>query len=112
MTKVEILNSEPLTLAETKSILEKIKERDTEFGFRAGKTYDYLASINPYDEKTAQEMKKKIAELNIPRLKLEHIAKIIDIKPESVEELKVILQGVTITNDNLKKIEGLFSNAE
>ena len=112
MTKVDMLNSEPLTLAEAKTVLEKVKERDTEFGFRAGKTYEYLNSVHTGDENKAQELKKKIAELNIPRLKPEQIAKIIDLNPESAEELKVILQGVTITNDNLKKIEGLLSNAK
>jgi len=112
MTKIETITSEPLTLAEARSILEKIKERDTEFGFRSGKTYEYLTSVNPADEKAAGEMKKKIAELNIPRLKPEHIAKIIDMKPETLDELKVILQSVTITNENLKKIEGLLRNAE
>jgi len=96
-------------MAEAKNILEKIKERDTEFGFRAGKTYEYLTSVSPMAEQEAIELKKKIAELNIPRLKPEHVAKIVDLKPETLDELKVILQSVTITNDNLKKIEGLLT---
>ena len=112
MTKIDVTSTEPLTLAEAKNVLEKIKERDKEFGFRAGKTYDYLSSVHTVDEKNAQELKKRIAELNIPRLKPEQIAKIVDLKPETVDELKVILQGVTITNDNLKKIEGLLGNAD
>jgi DNA-directed RNA polymerase subunit F len=107
----EILNSEPLTLAETKTILEKIKERDSEFGFRSGRTYEYLTSFQIMEEQKAQELKKKIAELNIPRLKPEQVAKIVDLNPESLEELKVMLQGVTITSDNLKKIEELLRNA-
>ncbi len=105
------INEEAITLAETKSILDKVKERDEEFGFRAGRTYEYLNVIEIQNEKKAQEMKQKIAELDIPRLKTEHIVKIVDLMPRSLEELKVVLQGVTITNENLKKIEGLLGNA-
>jgi len=110
MAEKEIKSEEPLTLAEAKGMLEKIKKRDDEFGFRAGRTYEYLTSFDVGNEKKAQEMKKKIAELDIPRLKNEHITKIVDLMPGSLEELKVILQGVTITNDNLKRIEGLLSH--
>ncbi len=111
MVQIDIKNEQVLTLAETKNILEKIKKRDEELGFRSGRTYEYLTSFNPGSEKKAQEMKKKIEELDIPRLKQEQIVKIVDLMPESLEELKVILQGVTITNDNLKKIEGLLGQA-
>jgi len=110
MSEQGIINEEALTLSETKAILEKIQKRDGEFGFRSGRTYEYLTSFETASEKKAQEMKKKITELDIPRLKPEQIAKIVDLMPGSLDELKVILQGVTITNDNLKKIEGLLSN--
>jgi len=108
---IQVIKQEPATLAEAKKTLEKIKERDTEFGFRAGRTYEYLTSFQIIDEAKAMELKQKIAELNIPRLKPEQIVKIIDIKPTSVDELKIILEGITITNDNLKKIEELLKEA-
>lgn len=111
MGEGEKINEEAITLAETKNILENIKKRDEEFGFRSGRTYEYLTSIDIKNEKKAQEMKQKIEELNIPRLKEEQIVKIVDLMPHSLDELKVILQGVTITNENLKKIEGLLGNA-
>jgi DNA-directed RNA polymerase subunit F len=105
---VKTISEEPLTLAEAKAVLEKVKERDGEFSFRSGRTYEYLTSFHVIDEKKADELKKKIAELNIPRLKPDQIAKIIDLNPQSSDELKVILQGMTITNENLKKIEDLL----
>jgi len=108
---IQIIKEEPITLAEAKTLLEKIKERDTEFSFRSGRTYEYLTAFPIADEKKAEELKKKIAELNIPRLKPEQIVKLIDLNPETSDEIKVILQGVTITTDNLKKIEELFRNA-
>ena len=108
MVKPEIVSESPITLAETRGMLEKIKERDTEFSFRSGKTYDYLSGIHADDEKKANEMIKKLEDLNIPRLKHEQVVKVVDLKPGSLDEIKVILQGATITAENLKKIESVI----
>jgi len=106
MTQPEILEKEPLPLVEVKSVLRKVKKRDEELNYRAGKTEEYLNQVIKTTQKEATELKKKIMELEVPRLKEEHITKIIDIIPRTVAELKVVLQGYTLTvsNDNLKKI--------
>ncbi|MEM4336481.1 MAG: hypothetical protein QXG86_00555 [Candidatus Woesearchaeota archaeon] len=108
MTKPQIISETPITLVETKRMLEKIKKRDKEFSFRSGKTYDYLLSIGTKEEEKVEELVKKIEELNIPRMKKEHIVKLVDLKPESIEEIKIILQEATITAENLKKIESVI----
>ena len=56
--------------------------------------------------KDAEEIMEKIQKLNIPRLKDLHICKIIDLTPQTIVELKNIVQSysLTITNDNLEKI--------
>ena len=106
MAKPDIISETPMTLAETKKVLEDIKERDKEFSFRSGKTYDYLSNVHA-DEKSKEKI-KKIEELNIPRLKPEQIVKLVDLKPETLEEIKVILQGATITAENFKKLEAVI----
>lgn len=108
MTQPEILEKEPLTLVEAKSVLRKVKKRDEELNYRAGKTEEYLNQVVKTTQKDAAELKKKIEALEVPRLKEEHITKIVDIVPRTVAELKVVLQGYTLTvsNDNLKKIVG------
>lgn len=104
--KPEIVSEEPVTIAELKEELTHIKERDGELNFRASKTEDYLNHFAKFDSKKAQEFKKKIEDLNIPRLKPEHIVKIIDVMPKAVDDIKLILQGdpITISQDNMKKI--------
>ena len=54
----------------------------------------------------AKELEEKLTKLNVPRLKEQHIHKIIDVLPTTVKDLKVVLQGYTLTvnNDNMKKI--------
>ncbi len=104
MADGEILSEKPMNIFELKEELKKIKKRDEELNFRSNKTEDYLTQMPSF--KKSDELSKKISKLNIPRLREQHINKIIDILPTTVESLKVILQGYTITvnNENMKKI--------
>ena len=104
--KPEVLNERPITMAEMKEEIEKIKKRDSELNFRATKTEEYLRQFEILSTKKAEELMKKIKALKVPRLKEEYIVKIIDLSPKTAEELKSILSGymLTITQENLKKI--------
>ncbi len=104
--KAKILSEEPISIYDVKKALKEIKERDKELGFRAAKTEEYLINFAKADQKKIEELKKKIQELNIPRLKQEHICKIADIMPADVEDLKLVLASysITVTNENLVKI--------
>ena len=105
MSKPEILEETPITMAEISEELKAIKKRDTELNFRAGKTDDYLKQMG-VDSKKSKELKKKLEDLSVPRLKNIHIIKIVDVVPKDVDEVKAILSGFTLTvsQDNLKKI--------
>jgi len=101
-----ILEEQALTLTEVKGVLKDVKERDEELSFRANKTEENLQSLELISEKKGIELAKKLEELEIPRFKDNHIKKIVDLLPTEKDELKVALQGYTITvsNDNLKRI--------
>lgn len=106
MTKAETISEQPITMAELKEDLKKIKKRDETLNFRAEKTQEYLDIFVTLKDKDAKDLFKKIEELNVPRLKQEHIVKLIDILPTTSEEVKVVLQGytITVTKENLKRI--------
>jgi len=106
MVKPEIIKETSISMAELKDEIEKIKKKSEKLNFRAEKTEEYLNQFISLDSKKANELKAKLEKMNIPRLKEDHIIKIMDLMPVSVEELKSILHAytVTITNDNLKKI--------
>ena len=106
MVKPEIISEKPVTITELKQEIDKIKKRDKELNFRVGKTEEYLSHFMTLSKEKEDELIKKLEKLNIPRLKDIHITKIVDIVPKTVDELKIILQGYTITvnNDNIKKI--------
>lgn len=106
MTNPEIITEMPMTMAELKSELKKIKKRDEELNFRAEKTEEYLSQFDVLKEKEAKELFKNIEGLDVPRLKPEHITKLIDILPTDPEEVRMVLQGytITVTKENLKRI--------
>ena len=101
---MQIVSETSISIYQLKKELEKIRKRDNELNFRANRTDDYLNQIATI--KNTDELFNKIMKLNIPRLKDQHMHKIIDIAPTTVNDLKVILQGytVSINNESMKKI--------
>lgn len=106
MGKPTVLNETPMNVLQVKAQLEQIKKRDTELTFRGGKVEEYLQQFTTVSPEQAEEMYKKIEDLNVPRLKDVHIHKIIDVMPRYLEDLKMVLQGYTVTikDDQLKKV--------
>lgn len=112
MSKPEVIEKRPLNIVEVKETLKKIKKRDEELNFRATRTEEYLNEVVKLKAKDAKELVKKLEELDIPRLKPEFIHKIVDIMPHNDKQLKVVLQGYTLTvsQDNQKKIMGVVKD--
>mgnify|MGYP001613549380 CR=1 FL=1 len=105
MPKYDIINENPITFAELKDTLKKIETRDTVLSFRGTKTKEYLSLSTTLKAKEAKDIKKKIEELNILRLKEKQIVKIINVLPQDVDSLKVILgTDSTASKEDLKKI--------
>ncbi|MFP4111857.1 MAG: hypothetical protein ACLFUO_02575 [Candidatus Woesearchaeota archaeon] len=106
MATEEVLNKTPLSLAEVKAKLSSIKKRDEELNFRANKVQEYISAHHIMSQKDAKELASKLEELDLSRIKDVHIKKIVDLLPETEDDLKVILSGYNITqsSDNVKKI--------
>lgn len=106
MPELKVLNETPISAGELKEKLEGIKKRDKEIGNKAMKTMEYLATFVKIKKKEAEELKKKVLALNIPRLRDRHIVKILDIMPEDLEGLKLLFSGenITIKQEDLTKI--------
>ncbi len=106
MSKPQVITETPVSVYDIKEQLESIKKRDGDLTFRGNKVEEYLQQFTMVSPKKAKEIKAKIEELQVPRLKEAHIFKIIDVMPKHLEELKVVLQAYTITvkDEHLKKI--------
>ena len=104
MADAQIISEAPISIYQLRKELDRIKKRDNELNFRANKTEEYLSQVATL--KDHDGLFDKIMKLNIPRLKEQHIQKIIDIAPTTINDLKIIIQGYTITlnNESMKKI--------
>ena len=104
MSDMKIVSESPINSYTLRKELEKIKKRDGELNFRASRTEEYLHQVA--DLKNAEKLFEKLMALEIPRVRDVHVHKIIDVCPTTVNDLKVVLQGYTITvsADGMKKI--------
>ena len=109
MADIKILSEAPINMYQLHEEIKAIRKRDKELNFRATKTEEYLQSLA--DLKGADELYKKLVGLEIPRLRDQHIHKIIELLPTTLVDLKVILQGYTlnVSQENMKKIAALVA---
>ena len=106
MSKPEVVSEQPISMVHLKKELNKIKKRDEELNYRANKTEEYLNQFPLLTQKDNDELCKGLENLGVSRLKDIHITKLVDILPPTPEEVKLILQGytVSVTNESAQKL--------
>ncbi|RLG11091.1 hypothetical protein DRN73_06230 [Candidatus Pacearchaeota archaeon] len=90
-----ILDRKILSMAEAEEYIDKENETDVK-GF-----IKKFIKIKP---EKAKELRKKLKELDLMKLKNEHISKLIDLLPENKEDLNKIVNDVGLDEDETKKI--------
>ena len=92
-----IRNNESLSMAEAMEYIKKTQNEEIEImGF-----IKKLVKITP---KEAKEIRKNIKELELIKVKPQHISKIIDLMPENAEDLNKIFTDVSLNEDETKQI--------
>jgi DNA-directed RNA polymerase subunit F len=92
-----IKNSEALSMAEVIEYIKKSEEGETEI-------IGFVNKFNKLKPKEAKELRKEIESLEMVKIKPEYTVKIIDILPETAEELNKIFVDVSLDEDETKKI--------
>lgn len=102
----EVVELKPISLAEVKKELKRIKKRDEELTFRGNKTEEYINSLHVVSDKDSKQIYEDIEKLKILRMKPKHIIKFIDLMPASEAEVKYIASSLslTVSKENLTKI--------
>jgi DNA-directed RNA polymerase subunit F len=97
MANPKFIEEVSLSLVETKLALNVIEKRDKEIGFLTTKAKEYLDAFVTLSESKQKELQKKLEDLDLTRLKSEHISKIADFLPKTVNDLKVVLQAYPLS---------------
>jgi DNA-directed RNA polymerase subunit F len=64
----------------------------------------FIKKFAKLDIKKAKELKKKIEELNLMKIKSDYTSKIIDILPENAEDLNKIFVDINLDENETQKI--------
>ncbi len=109
MAEIEIKNETPLSYAEVSKKLEivkKHKKAEEELGFRAKKAEEFLETVGKDNIKKIEDLQKKLAELEMPRIKNKQIINLANLMPEDEDSVKIILanDNITLKQEDVKKI--------
>ena len=88
-----IKSNESLSMAEATEYIDKDSE-----------TMKFIKRFTNMSYKEAAELRKKIDSLGFMKIKPEHISKIMDIMPENHEDINKIFIGVSLDEDESKRI--------
>jgi len=92
-----IKNTIPLSMAESTEYIGETKDSEAELK-------KFIKRFVKLDYEEAKKMKVKLENLNLIKIKPEHITKIIDFLPEDTESLNKIFTDVSLDEDEAKKI--------
>ena len=90
-----IKNNEPLSMAEAVEYVKDEGEMEI-IGF--------IKKFNKLKAKDARELRQEIESLGIIKIRSEYAVKIVDLLPETAEEINKILAEVSLDEDETKKI--------
>ena len=88
-----IKNNEPLSMAESLEYIEKDSE-----------VSKFVKKFTKLSLKESKEFKRKLVNLGLMKLKLDHIIKIIDLMPSDKGDLNKIFISMSLDEDETKKI--------
>jgi DNA-directed RNA polymerase subunit F len=89
-----IRESSSLSIAEVPKYLDETKKE----------MKDFIKKFAVIDSKNAEELRQKITELNIMKIRESHITKILDIVPSTIEEVNKIFIDTGLNEDEKNKI--------
>jgi DNA-directed RNA polymerase subunit F len=97
MTNPQFIEEEALSLVDVKTVVDGISKRDTELGYLSNKAKEYLDAFVTLTTKKKNDLSKTLENLDLTRLKHEHIVKIVDFLPTTVDDLKVVLAAYPLS---------------
>jgi len=86
-----------LSMAESLDFVKSAEAENTEI-------IGFIKKFNTLKSGQAKEIRKKIGELNLLKVKPEHISKIIDLLPDNSADLNKIFEDINLDEDETNKI--------
>ncbi len=87
----------PVSLIDVKEYIKTIEDRDKELNFASNRVKEYVESFVTLSPAQKKELHTKLVDLKLTRLKEEHIIKITDFVPQTLNDLKIVLQAYPLS---------------
>ena len=97
MPNPQFIEEKSLCLVDIKETLADIEKRDNQLNYLSNKVKEYLELFVTLSPKKKEELHKKLIELNLTRLREDHIVKLLDFLPLTVNDLKIVLQAYPLS---------------
>ena len=103
----DVIESRPVPIALVKALLSAVKEKNHEQKI----TFEYASKFAKVSREDAEKLMEELRGAGIPRLKDKHIVKLVDIMPESVDELRAIFlkEDIALSKEDMQKILEILS---
>ncbi|BAW32018.1 MAG TPA: RNA polymerase Rpb4 family protein [Methanothermobacter sp.] len=99
----KVLETEPVTMAEVKVILEKFAE-EHEFTYEQNLALEHVKKFSKIDHENALKLIEELTEL--PNIKKKHAVRLADFMPEDIADIRLIFakERIPIKNEDFKNI--------
>ncbi len=102
-----ILDRTPLNLNEVQEIVKNLDDSDKKVEMEA-----YLKKFLKTKSAQAEKIKQELEDLDLIKIKREHLVKIIDILPQDASDLNKIFIDVSLTEEETNKILEIIKNSK
>lgn len=92
-----IISKKPVSMAEAVEYINKNEATGKE-------VLDFTKNFVKLKPQEAKDLRKKLEDIDLMKLREDHLVKIIDLLPNNEEELNKICVGVGLSEDETKKI--------
>ena len=101
------LNSEPLSLAEAKELIEQ-RKKEGELSYEQNLTLEYTKKFSKLSSDDARALMNELSQ--IPNITRRHAVEVADIFPKNLDELRLIFskEHFTLTDEELQAILALL----
>ena len=100
-----ILERTPLNMNEVQEILKNIPDSE-----KKEQMDDFLKKFLNTKKEQAKKIKESIEKLDLLKIKIEHIVKIVDMLPEDASDINKIFVDVSLNEDETNKILEIVKN--
>ncbi len=98
----DVIEKKPVTIVKARAILKEIKKKN----YAQNMAFEYASKFSKLTEKKAEKLLEELSQAGIPRIKDRHLVKLVDIMPESPEEIRAVFlkEDITLNKEDIDKI--------